>query len=60
MKALIKINKEASLLFTFFVSAQILFAQSFTEVPPVSDFKGVNTGSIAFSDVDSDGDSDFL
>ncbi|MCB0567847.1 MAG: T9SS type A sorting domain-containing protein [Phaeodactylibacter sp.] len=48
------------LLFTFFVATQVLLAQTFTEVPPASDFEGVSAGAIAFADVDGDGDSDVL
>jgi predicted nucleotidyltransferase len=55
-----KTKMRLSLLFTYLVTTQLLLAQTFIEVPPKSDFEGVNLGSIAFSDVDGDGDSDAL
>jgi hypothetical protein len=42
------------------LTSQVLFAQLFTEVPPPSDFEGVNLGAIAFADVDGDEDTDVL
>lgn len=39
---------------------QLLVAQTFTEVPPASDFAGVSNGAVAFADVDNDGDQDVL
>ena len=43
---------------TFF--GQMLIAQTFTEVTPTIPFDGVSVSSIAFSDVDGDGDQDLL
>ena len=49
-----------SLLLILFMTTQVLLAQTFTEVPPASDFEGISLGSIAFADVDGDSDSDVL
>ena len=51
---------KSHLLFLFTALTQILSAQSFTEIPPSPEFDGVYFSSIAFSDVDGDGDNDVL
>ena len=48
------------LLFGFLILTQTLFAQTFTEVSPAPEFDGVFLSSIAFSDVDGDGNNDVL
>jgi hypothetical protein len=56
----LKTNMRLSLLLIGLLATQALFAQLFTEVPPPSDFEGVNLGAIAFADVDGDEDTDVL
>ncbi len=49
-----------SLLLCFPFFAQFLFAQTFTEILPVTPFAGVQYNDIAFADVDGDNDLDAL
>lgn len=49
-----------SLLLICFMATQVLLAQTFTEMPPASDFEGVSLGSIAFADIDGDNDNDVM
>jgi hypothetical protein len=49
-----------NLLLGFLVLTQTLSAQTFTETSPTPPFDGVLEGSIAFSDVDGDGDNDLV
>lgn len=51
---------KSKFLFLFLVSTQVLFAQTFTEVPQSPPFEGVFFSSIAFADVDADNDQDIL
>jgi hypothetical protein len=51
---------KTKLLLLFLASAQVVDAQTFTEVSPAPPFEGVDRSSIAFSDVDGDGDEDVL
>jgi len=51
---------KTKLLFLFLFFGQLLSAQTFTEVPQAFPFEGVSEGSVAFSDVDGDGDNDLL
>ncbi len=48
------------LLFGFLLLTQFLTSQTFTEASPASEFDGAKFSSIAFSDVDGDGDKDVL
>ncbi|WP_020568524.1 T9SS type A sorting domain-containing protein [Neolewinella persica] len=48
------------LFFTLFFFGQLLSAQMFTEVPRAFPFDGVAFSSVAFSDIDGDGDQDVL
>ncbi len=49
-----------TLLFPFLILAQLLAAQVFIEAPQSPSLKGVLGSSVAFSDVDGDGDNDVL
>jgi len=48
------------LIFPFIILSQFLCAQTFTEVFRATEFIGVNESSIAFADIDGDGDNDVL
>ena len=54
-----QIKMRLNLLFHFIILTQLLSAQTFTEVTGTP-FDGVDWSSVAFSDVDSDGDNDLL
>jgi len=51
---------KSNLLLLLFILTQTLSAQTFTEIPPAPFFDGVESSSIAFSDVNGDGHQDVL
>jgi signal peptidase I len=55
-----QIKMKSRLLFLFLILTQTLFAQTFTDVSPASEFDGVGSSSIAFLDVNGDGHEDVL
>jgi len=51
---------KAILLFIFLVFTQIIYPQSFTEVPPFPSLEGMTESAVAFADVDGDNDQDVI
>ena len=51
---------KSTLIFLFIAFTQTLFAQTFVEAPQNPPFEGVALSSIAFADIDGDGDMDYV